>query len=60
MAFVGTYSVPGPSASITLSYQYSTVDELLLQIPNNTGGEIGAGDVRDAIYSLWARLDGFS
>jgi hypothetical protein len=60
MSLVGTYSVSGPSSSITLSYQYSTVDELLIQIPDNTGGEIGAGDVRDAVYSLWSRMDGFS
>jgi hypothetical protein len=29
MAFVGTYSVSGPSSSITLSSEYKTLDELL-------------------------------
>jgi hypothetical protein len=43
-----------------LSTAYSTLDELIAQIPDNTGNEIGASDIRDSVYSLWYRMDGFS
>jgi hypothetical protein len=57
MALVGSYSVPGPSSSVTLSYQYTTVDELLTAIPDNTAGAIQAGDIRDSVYSLWQKVE---
>lgn len=58
MANVGSYSVSGSFSSVTLSYQYTTVDELLTQVPDNTAGAIQAGDIRDSIYSLWQKIDG--
>jgi len=60
MAFVGTYSVSGPSSSITLSSEYTTLDELLILIPNNTTHQITPGDLRDSVYSLWQQIQGVS
>lgn len=57
MALVGSYSVSGTSSSVTLSYQYTTVDELLTAIPDNTAGAIQAGDIRDSVYSLWQKVE---
>lgn len=57
MAFVGSYSVSGASSSITLSNEYSTLDELLIQIPDNTQNLIQPGDLRDSVYTLWQRID---
>ena len=56
MAFVGSYSVPGPSQSITKSNEYSTLDELLLQIPDNSINLITPGDLRDSVYTLWQQI----
>jgi len=52
MAIVGSYS-----SGSTLAQRYSTVDELLNQLPDNTANLIDASDVRDSVYSLWARVD---
>lgn len=60
MALVGSYSVTGPSSSITLSYEYSTVDELLVQIPDNSANLITPGDLRDSVYTLWQRIGSVS
>lgn len=57
MALVGSYSVGGSYSLVTLSKQYDTVDELLIQVPNNTSGSIDAGDVRDSVYSLWQKIE---
>lgn len=57
MALVGSYSVGGSYSLVTLSNQYDTVDELLIQVPNNTAGSIDAGDVRDSVYSLWQKIE---
>ena len=57
MSLIGSYSVSGSFSSVTLSKHYSTVDELLIQIPNNTAGNIDAGDVRDSVYSLWQKIE---
>ena len=57
MALVGSYSVSGTSSSVTLSYQYTTVDELLTAIPDNTAVAIQAGDIRDSVYSLWQKVE---
>jgi hypothetical protein len=56
MAFVGTYSVSGPSSSITLSSEYTTLDELLIQIPDNIVHQITPGDLRDSVYTLWQQI----
>lgn len=57
MAFVGSYSVTGLSQSITISNEYSTLDELLIQIPDNTQNLITPGDLRDSVYTLWERIE---
>ena len=59
MAIIGSYSVTGQEL-ITLSYAYSTVDELLSQIPDNSTNLIQASDVRDAVYTLWDQLQNVS
>lgn len=55
MSLINTYGTGS-----VLSTAYSTLDELIAQIPDNTGNEIGASDIRDSVYSLWYRMDGFS
>ena len=57
MALVGSYSVGGSYSLVTLSKQYDTVDELLIQIPENTSGSIKADDIRDSVYSLWQKIE---
>lgn len=36
--------------------EYSTVEELLSQLPDNTDNIIVAQDIRDAVYTLWERI----
>jgi hypothetical protein len=55
MAIISTYSVSGASSSITISNEFSTLDELLVRLPDNTGNLILAKDVRDSVYTLWQR-----
>lgn len=43
----------GSSASAD---RYSTVDELLTQIPDNTANLIVAQDIRDSVFTLWERI----
>ena len=59
MAIIGSYSVTGQEL-ITLSYAYSTVDELLSQIPDNSTNLIQASDVRDSVYTLWNQIQNVS
>jgi hypothetical protein len=56
MAIVSTYSV-STASNITLSTEYSTLDELLIQIPDNTSNSITAEDVRDSVYTLWQKVE---
>lgn len=58
MAQLGTYSVAGASSSISVSSYYSTVDELLTGLIDNSGSLIKARNVRDSVYTLWAELQG--
>ncbi len=58
MATVSSYTIGGSSAS--LSYEYSTLDELLLGLLDNSSGSIKAINVRDAVYTFWERIDGLS
>lgn len=51
MAVVGSFSYGSASA-----YWYSTIQEILGQLPDNTGQLIQASDIRDAVYSVWADL----
>lgn len=52
MPINGTYS--GGSASAN---SYSTFQELLAQLPDNTANLIVAKDIRDPVFSLWTRID---
>lgn len=58
MATVSSYSIGGASSS--LSYEYSTLDELLLGLLDNTSGSIKAIDVRNVTYTLWELAAGLS
>lgn len=51
MAQIGDYG----TGSI-YSKEYSTVDELLQELPDNTAHLIKASDVRDSVYTLWNRV----
>jgi hypothetical protein len=57
MSLIGTYSVTGATAS-TLSRYYSTVDDLLLGVPDNTNNQIQAINIRDAVYTLYEFIQG--
>lgn len=57
MPIIGSYSVPGPSASLTYTEEFSTLDELLVQLPNNTSNLINAQDIRDSVFTLWNRIN---
>lgn len=53
MPVTGTYSYPG---SATESNSYSSVDEILNLISNNTSNSITARDIRDSVYTLWSMV----
>lgn len=57
MSLIGTYSVIG-STNSTLSRYYSTVDDLLLGVPDNTNNQIQAINIRDAVYTLYEFIQG--
>ena len=48
---IGTYS--GGSAS---AYEYTTLPELLTQLPDNIGNLIDAINVRNSVYTLWEKI----
>lgn len=48
---IGTFS--GGSAS---AYEYSTLPELLTQLPDNIGNLIDAINVRNSVYTLWEKI----
>lgn len=48
---IGSYSNGSASA-----IEYSTVDELLTQLPDNEVNLILAQDIRDSVYTLWNRI----
>lgn len=50
MPIIGSFSYGSASA-----VEYSTVEELLSQLPDNTDNIIVAQDIRDAVYTLWER-----
>ena len=58
MALVSTYSVSG--GTVSLSKEFSTLDELLTGILDNNSGAIQAGNIRDGVYTLWQKIDSFS
>ena len=53
MAVVGTYSVGGSASAVTVSYEYSTLDELLVVLPDNWQNLIDPVDIRNSVYTLW-------
>lgn len=57
MAIVSTYSVGASYSGISLSTEYSTIDELLTGLVDNSSSLIKASNVRDAVYTLWERVD---
>jgi hypothetical protein len=52
MPLISTYSVVGFENS-TLSRYYSSIDELLIPLLDNTNNSINAINVRDAVYTLY-------
>jgi hypothetical protein len=55
MPLIGSYSIIP-----TFTERYSSVDDLLTQLPDNTSNSIVAQDVRDAVYSLWKNIEDVS
>jgi hypothetical protein len=48
------------TGSTTQSSRYNAIDDLLLNIPNNTTNYVTAEFVRDAVFSLWERVSDLS
>lgn len=59
MSQIGTYSVIGATNS-TVSRYYSSLDELLLGLPDNTNNQIQAINIRDAVYTLYEFINNVS
>lgn len=58
---IGTYSgPPAPTGGSSSANSYSTIQELLVKIPDNTANQIQAKDVRDSVFTLWERISGLS
>lgn len=54
---IGTFSgPPAPFGGSSSANEYSTIQELLYKMPDNTANLIQAKDVRDSIYTLWERI----
>jgi hypothetical protein len=54
---IGTFSgPPAPDGGSASAVQYSTIQELLYQMPDNTANLIQAKNVRNSIYTLWERI----
>ena len=56
MSIIGSYSVSGSTAS-SLSYEFSTLDDVLLGLLDNTTGNIKAVNVRSAVYTFWEQIE---
>lgn len=52
MPLISTYSVTG-FENVTLSKYFSSIDDILLPLYDNTNNEIKAENIRDAIYTLY-------
>lgn len=60
MSLTGTYSPPGggpPYGGSASAESWSTLDELLIQLPDNTANLIVAKNIRDSVFTLWDRID---
>lgn len=54
---IGTFSgPPAPTGGSSSANEYSTIQELLYKMPDNTANLIQAKDVRDSVYTLWQRI----
>jgi hypothetical protein len=53
MPIASTYSL----SPQTLSLEYTTISELLDQLPDNTVNLIDPNHIRDSVYTLWQRID---
>lgn len=54
---IGTFSgPPAPTGGSSSANKYSTIQELLYKMPDNSANLIQAKDVRDSVYSLWERI----
>ena len=53
---IGTFGTPPNYGGSASANEYSTIQELLNKMPDNTANLIQAKDVRDSIYSLWERI----
>lgn len=49
-----TYSTP---SAATYSLTYDTLDDMMMQLPNNTSNIISARKIRDSILTLWYKTD---
>lgn len=59
MSLIGTYSVVGATQT-TVSRYFSTLDELLIGLPDNTNNQIQAINVRDSVYTLYEFISNVS
>lgn len=55
MSLIEHYNLGSASAD-----RYSTIDELLIQLPDNNANLITAQDIRDSVYSLWKNIEDVS
>jgi len=54
---IGTFSgPPAPTGGSSSANSYSTIQELLVKIPDNTANLIKPKDIRDSVYTLWERI----
>ena len=54
---IGTFSgPPAPTGGSSSANEYSTIQELLYKMPDNSANLIQAKDVRDSVYTLWERI----
>jgi hypothetical protein len=55
---IGTYTGPPPPYGGSASAnEYSTIQELLNQLQDNTSNQIDAVNVRNSVYTLWKRYE---
>ena len=51
---MATYGTPGtPTYSVT----FNTVDSMLASVPDNNTQQIGSGDLRNSLFTLWDKMD---
>jgi hypothetical protein len=54
---IGTFSgPPAPTGGSSSANSYSTIQELLIKIPDNTANQIQPKDLRDSVFTLWEKI----